>query len=444
MKVLPAVVAAFLASITLLTAAPAAAQDADALVARIGASRELVAGGRLTEAETAYREILAELDQMEEKAPLFTSVAWNDLGMLLLDQRRLDESLDAMTRSVAFAVEAQGEAGDATLVFSTNRILVLEALMRHDEAIVEYRRLIAIREAAQPVNAMELATLLNNMGVNLIRMNRPDEAETALRRSIALREGVLGAEHPSTAVSYSALGSLLLSQGRMEVAEAMLRRALATLPDTVDASIRGGAHSALINVLTARGKYDQAAEVAAESLALARRTSGEDHAETGAALYQLAEIRFSQGRSIEAGPLVEDALRIFRAQLPGRNDVLISPLWLMAAVENRAGQREQALAHLNEALQAADSSYPPGDMTRARAKAELGATLAGWGRSEQALPILREAGTAVIEHSQRRAAVDMRARRDMDRLRPVFRLTVAAAWDEAHPEAISGPASSRP
>jgi serine/threonine-protein kinase len=427
-----------------ISASAAMAQDADALVARIGENRELVAAGRLVEAEAGYRQILNQLDQLDEEPPLVRSVTWNDLGMLLLDQRRPEDSLDAMTKAVALATEAAGSDSPPALVFSTNRILVLEALTRNDEAIAEYRRLIAIREAAQPVDAMELATLLNNMGVNLIRMNQPDPAEAALRRSIALREGVVGPEHPSTAVSYSALGSLLLNQGRMEVAEAMLRRALATLPDTVGADIRGGAESALINALIARGKYDEAAQIATAALAQVRQTVGEDDPRTGAVLYQLAEIRFSQGRTAEAAPLLEEAVGIFRTRLPGRKDVLISPLWLLAAAENRTGRREQALAHLNEALQAADGVYPPGDMARTRARAELGATLAGWGRSDQALPILREAGAAVIERSHRRAAVDMRARRDMDRLRPIFRLTVSTAWEEAHSSDASAAGPTRP
>lgn len=469
-----AILIPFALSLSILLAGPVAAQDFDALLARLQQGQAMaregrwaeaevwyratlpmavtVSGegspdeavvyvlmanairdqGRAAEAEALYRDVLAQLDRTMEGPSLTRGMALNSLGMMLLDQWRLEEALDATSRAAEMRAGIEGETSEGSLVFATDNALVLKAMGRHAEADAVYRKILAVREATGPADSQELATLLNNMGTNLLLMDRADEAETVLRRAIDVQEARNGPGHPSTAITLSVLGTVLMAQGRLDVAEAMIRRAIAVMPPGADKATRDGAYSGLTSILLAQGKLDEAAAVTEEGLSRKRQAGETDDPETGALLFELGKIRLAQQRPDEALPLFEDAVRIFQATLPNRRSVHVRPLTLLAQAEELTGRRTEAAEHLRQAVDAAETSLPEGHFSRTLAVASLGTALQGWGRSEEALPVLRKGGRALIERSNRRGSNDPEARRDLDDLRLVFRLTVQSAWNLAH------------
>lgn len=388
--------------------------------------------GRLVEAEAVYRDVLASLDTTLDRPSQTHSVGLNGLGMLLLDQLRFEEALDATREAAEMRSAIEGETSEGALVYATDQALVLKTMGRHADADLTYQRILGVREATRPSDSEELATLLNNMGTNLLLMDRGDEAEPYLRRAIAIQEAKYGVGHPSTAISLSVLGTVLTAQGKLDVAEAMIRRAIAVM-SPADVEMRDGAFSGLTSVLLLQGRLEEAALVTEDGLRRARQSAEADTPETGVLLFELGKIRLAQSRPEEARPLFTDAVRIFQTTYPDRQSIRIRPLALLAQAEELTGRRQDAEAHLRQAVQAAEVGLPEGHFSRTLAVSSLGTALQGWGRPSEAMPLLRDSGAALIARTSRRGSNDPEARRDLDDLRPVFRLTVQAAWDLAQP-----------
>ena len=392
--------------------------------------------GRTEEAEALYREAIAQLDQSVQGPSLTKSLALNGLGMLLLDEWRLEEALVAATQAAELRASIEGADSEGSLVFATDQALALKEMSRNEEAHVLYLRILASRERSVPAQNLELATLLNNMGSNLVLMDRADEAEVVLRRAIEIRESQFGPGHPSTAVSYSVLGTVLTMQGRLDVAEAMIRRAIANMPVTAGEGTLGGAYTGLSNNLLAQGRLEDAATITEQALALKRAEGSRNDPNFGATLFELGKIRLRQGRPQEALPLLVEAIEVIRATLPDRQSVHVRPLTLLAQAEELTGQRAQAATHLRQSVEAAKASFPEAHLTRTIAVVNLGVALQGWGESAEALPLLREGGLALIDRTNGRGSNDAEATRDLDDLRPVFRSTVGAAWALANDSAF--------
>lgn len=475
MRVLPAA-AAFLASLILMSAPSARAQDSDAVMERLGEAQQLMGEGRSDEAETRlralageltisqgeaasdtaltqallaeaivyqgrlaegevlYRQVLERLEKAPEPAPLAASHTLHSLGMMLFDEGRLDEALDATRRAAELRVETEGEDSGASLVFMTDQALVLKSMGRHEEADALYRRVVAVREATRGPDDPGLARALQGMAVNLVVMERATEAEAVLRRSIALDEANYGEGYPPTRQSLSALATVLALQGRLETAEAMQRRALAAFGQEKSAA-RGVAMGALADILMSEGKLDEAAVLHEEALVFSREVLGDENPETAAAMIAVARVRMQQDRPAEAAPLLAEAIRIIEAKLPTRPAVRVRPLFMLAQAEESQGLHDAAKVHLEQARTLANETLPPGNTARIGATANLGVALSGWGDPEAGLPYLREAGAALLDRTMRRGASDAQARQDFATLRPVFRSTVQAAWAAAHPDA---------
>ncbi|MGV9008511.1 tetratricopeptide repeat protein [Brevundimonas sp.] len=406
--------------------------SADEAVVYILIANSLRDQGRTVEAEALYRDVLTHLDTILERPSLTHSVGLNGLGMLLMEQWRMQEALEATRTAAEMRAELEGESSEGSLVFATDQALVLKTMGRHAEADVLYRRILAVREATQPGTTRELATVLNNMGTNLLLMDRADEAEPYLRRAIAIQEANEGLGHPSTAVTLSVLGTVMTAQGKLDVAEAMLRRAIAIMPPA-DTSHLEGAYSGLTSVLVLQGRLDEAVAISESGLLRARERTADDTPELGALLFELGKIRLAQSRPEQALPLFTDAVRIFQTTLPDRQSIHIRPLTLLAQSEELTGRRQDAELHLRQAVQVAETGLPEGHFGRILAVSSLGTALQGWGRPDEAMPLLRQGGQSLISRTSRRGSNDTEARRDLDDLRLIFRLTVQSAWTLAQP-----------
>jgi Flp pilus assembly protein TadD len=137
--------------------------------------------------------------------------AYNDLGILLQNQGRLEEA-EAHYRQ---AIALDGRLAESM----TNLGAVLAARGRLADATSWYARAIAADDQLAPAH--------NNLGAALAKLDRPEEAEALHRRAIALK--------PEFADAHYNLGVALHDQGRFEDALACYDRAVALKPDFVDA-----------------------------------------------------------------------------------------------------------------------------------------------------------------------------------------------------------------
>jgi Flp pilus assembly protein TadD len=218
--------------------------------------------GRLAEAESIYRQILAVHPNDENSLHL--------LGMVASQRGQYQEAADLIGRAITVN-PAVGE-------YHSNLSLVWMATRRYAEAVESCRRALALKPGSPEI--------YNNLGNALRENGQLEEAVTAYRTALQLRPQFPGA--------YNNLGIALRNQGRIDEAIATCRTAVQLEPRSPEAhnnlgtaleakaDIEGalaayqtalrlrpdlpGTHNNLGNALVALGRVDEA--IAAFKVAL--------------------------------------------------------------------------------------------------------------------------------------------------------------------------------
>lgn len=177
--------------------------DASALRALLNEGSAHLQGGRLQEAEDAYRRAL-------ESAPNHPD-ALHHLGLLLYRLNRFDEAITTISRAI--------EQAPASPLYSFNLGVVAQKAARPDEAIRAYRQAITLNPRYLEA-WINLGNVLKDRG--------------ALSASIEAYERALTL-NPSHADTHNNLGTAFKEQGRMERALASYRQAIHVKPTHVEA-----------------------------------------------------------------------------------------------------------------------------------------------------------------------------------------------------------------
>ena len=159
--------------------------------------------GRLAEAETLYRRVLA---QQPDNADAYAS-----LGVAFGSQRKFEEAIAAFRQAMRIKpnlAEAHSNLGK-----------VLQIKGNLEEALASYDRALTMR--------LDDSETLNNRGVVLSNLNRLEEALASFDRALSLR--------PDYAEALNNRGIALRNLKRLEEALASYDRALSLRPDYTDA-----------------------------------------------------------------------------------------------------------------------------------------------------------------------------------------------------------------
>ncbi|HEY8746699.1 MAG TPA: tetratricopeptide repeat protein [Tepidisphaeraceae bacterium] len=301
--------------------------------------------GRLREAETMYRQVLAS-------QPAYADVL-NLLGVLLHQTGRNDEALRVIDRSI--------QINSRSAIYFNNQGLVLIAQKRLDEAEVAYRRAMMLHpDYADAIHS--LAWILeqkglfeeaagaydrvlriqpdrlgayNSLGNILSRLKRWEEATATYRRAIAVR--------PSYADAHINLGTALKEQGKLEDAIAAYKKAIAFEPNFPEA------YNNLGNVLRSVGRTREA--LAAYHRAVELKPDYADaHHNLAICLYELHRI----DESIAAS---EEAVRL-KPDMAGAHNNL-------ANVLKAAGRLDEAISAYRKAASLTQNSYAQANLMQA-------------------------------------------------------------------------------
>lgn len=176
--------------------------------------------GRLLEAETIYRQILA-IDPSHVGA-------WHLLGVIAHQVGRYDVAVKCLRQAIHL---------NATEPALHNMLgVVLRAQGKLDEAVASYRRALDLKP--------DMADVHNNLGNACKDLGRLDEAVGSYRRAIELNPGAFQ--------TYNSLGDVRQSQGNIDEAVASFQRAVEINPNYAEA------HNNLGNALRKRGELDAA------------------------------------------------------------------------------------------------------------------------------------------------------------------------------------------
>ncbi len=286
--------------------------------------------GRLSEAEAAYRGVLA-VDSENTDALHF-------LGVIAYQRGKHEQAAEWISRALALnesnapahnnlgnAFEAQGRSDEAMACYRKAIALApdhadahinLGALLRArgelDEAIACYQRALLL--------SPENVTAHSNLGNVLRDQGRLDEATICYNKALALK--------PDFTDAHFNLGGLLLGMGRLNDAADCYRAAIAIRPDLPEAHLNLG------NVLTDQGLLDEARAAYGKALAL-----NPDFPE---AYCNLGNALVAQGRSDEAVGCYGKALAL-------KPDFAEAHVYLGNVFKDR-GQVDEAVARYRTAV----------------------------------------------------------------------------------------------
>ena len=186
--------------------------------------------GRLVEAETLYRAILAAAPEHPGSHHL--------LGLVEHQLGRNEAALVSIKR----AIELNGDEPN----YHSNLGTVYRSLGRFDEAVVCYQHAVAMKP--------DFAAAFSNLGVALQQQGKLAPAQRALEQALQLK--------PDYAGAFFNLGNVLAARAEYEKAVEQYRCALALEPHHVDA------HNNLGAALVELGAIDEAAECYRRALTL--------------------------------------------------------------------------------------------------------------------------------------------------------------------------------
>jgi protein O-GlcNAc transferase len=177
--------------------------------------------GKLAEAQTLYRQILAQERNHCDALHL--------LGVLTYQAGQPQQAIELIDRAIAI--------NPSVADYHVNLGVVLAATGKLPAATFEFQRAVTLRPDSAEAHA--------NLGNALRSAGKLNEAVAACQRAVQLR--------PDHLAAHVNLGHALQERGDLDQAIAVFARVVALKPDFVDG------HQSLGNVLFAKGEFDQAA-----------------------------------------------------------------------------------------------------------------------------------------------------------------------------------------
>ena len=236
--------------------------------------------------QQGQRKLAADLIARATTLDPDNAEAHKNLGVVLLDLRRIDDAIACQRRAIALRPdysEAHYNLGNA-----------LRELGQLDAAATAFRAAIA--------SQADLYTAHLNLGQVLRLLGRKEDAMQAYRQVLALR--------PDLADAHNNMGTLLLDMGRLDEALSCYRRALELDPASALASYNAA------NILKEKLRWDEAATLYRKAVAMKP-----DFAE---AHNNLALVLKDQGRLLDAIASFGAAVRANPGYLGAHSNLLLT------------------------------------------------------------------------------------------------------------------------
>ena len=253
-------------------------------------------GGRLSEAESLYRQILQSDSNHAD--------ALHMLGVLAHQTGRQQLAVDMISRAIA-------QNGQVP-AFHNNLGNAFAAAGKWQDAETSYRRALDRKR--------DYAQAHYNLGCALRAQARFDEAVASYDQALTLR--------PNHAQTYLNLSNVLQAQGKLEEAAEACQRAIASKPDLA------AAHSNLGNILAAQNRFEAA--VSAYSRALRLKPD-------------LAQAHYNRGLALLISGRVDEAVVSCRQAVSHEPDYIAAHVTLGHALTQSA-EAEEAVRSYQRAM----------------------------------------------------------------------------------------------
>lgn len=317
----------------------------DTAIALTGRALSRFSARNFADAETDCRAALEGCERALGWDHPDTATAAGNLGVILLEQSRLDEAEPWLRRSLA-AWEAAAPRHPETAANLANLAAYFRRRGDDDTAVRLFLRALDLTEATLQATHFrvgataahiadiffrrgqfraaaalyewslrvaelgdegryrqtEMTTRQINVGMSLRGEGRLPEAEDALRRGVALAESYFGEEDGLAALALFYLAAVCAAQGRPEEAEPLLRRCLSILEQLPEADPLGVATSAgeLARLTEARGDLAETETLLRRALTLHEEKLDLSHPDAPEIAARLASVLERNGKPDEA------------------------------------------------------------------------------------------------------------------------------------------------
>jgi CRP-like cAMP-binding protein/tetratricopeptide (TPR) repeat protein len=284
--------------------------DPAAMTARGYLARTLVRRGRSGDAETIYRELLADRLRVQGEGHIDTLATRHDLAAALGVQGRYGEAEELYQRLLADDNRLRGPDHRETLAARYNLARMIGLQGRYAEAEELGRQVLAVQRRVLSPDHPDCLASRQNLARLAGKAGRYAEAEQMYRRVLADRRRILGDDHPDTLATRHRLARIVGQQGRYGEAEELCHQVLADRhrllgedhPDNLSTRHR------LARMLGLQGRYADAEPMFRQVLAARRRTLGAEHPDTLSTEHRLGWLVGRQGRYTEAIDIVNQVL----------------------------------------------------------------------------------------------------------------------------------------
>jgi eukaryotic-like serine/threonine-protein kinase len=306
----------------------------------------------------------------------------------LLEQRQRDAEAEAAYREgIAYVLGPRTDRlGAFEPITALAKLLARQG--RLDEAIAEYRRVIAFMEQRDGRGASSVRNLLSSFVAFLDQHGRVAEAGDLLRARDSVRgENPAGDEGD---VSDKLTRAFVLKRtGDSAGAESLLRRTVEELRQTGSGDSRDLTRTLfqLASLLREDRRFAEAETLERERLAVSRKREGPDGPSVPDALTWLGITLSLQRKNAEAEVVLREALALMRAKPPASRITLTNALQFLADLMTRRTEWSEAEPLLREEIALREGRSPPDSLLGTR-RAALGWVLLELRRFPEAEPLL--------------------------------------------------------
>jgi tetratricopeptide (TPR) repeat protein len=328
-----------------------------------------------------------------------------DVAGNLVDLAWLQSNEGRYPKAERLARRALGLLGpnEHTDVSAPERVRVSGALAmflirqdKYDEAWRLLERARAALERGGRSKRVELARVLNRLGIIASARGRYEEAKRLYQQALKIRADDLGPEHPDVAACQANVATVLVRQKRYQEARPLYTRSIATLEKALGPDQPGLAWTlgSLARLDAEEGRTSEAGTLLKRALKIRERTWRPTHPEMALSLIQLAGLHLRQGRLDESEPLCRRALAILDSPEVGQPGALSRCWETLARIEAQRRHDAAAESHFRKALQIRAEHGLGDDPDTAEFEDHFAELLERIGRSSEAA-LLKEQAEAI-------------------------------------------------
>lgn len=238
--------------------------------------------------------------------------AMYDLAATKFRLGKYADALPLFDKALALDIEALGPLHPSTGLSRQSVGATLLALRRTEEALVQLRAVLELREATHGKDSATLINPLQNISMAEAELGDIDAALVTNERALRIAKATFGPDHPRTGVLQNAVGASNFECGKVEAAVSHYAEALRilTTPDDPDELEVALTWVNLAEALHAQGNLEEANEHATRATSVLAKHYGEDSSAVAFAKTLLGAIAIDEGRADDAVAALEPALKI--------------------------------------------------------------------------------------------------------------------------------------